>query len=75
VSSAPGARAKPVSIEFTIPSRARVCKFIGKGKDLNIAAKAVGPATFVHDGDASSIVAEVNLANTLELIPESEVAH
>lgn len=73
VSRVPGAPAKPVSIEFTIPSGGEVCKFVGTGKDLNIPAEEVGPATFAHNGHASSIVAEVNLANTLEMIPESEV--
>jgi len=74
VSSVPEIPATPVSIEFTIPSGRKVCKLIGIGKDLNIPPEQVGPATFTHDGHASSIVAEVNLANTLELIPESKVA-
>jgi hypothetical protein len=73
VSFIPGVPGKPVSIRFSIPSESKVCKFIGPGKDLNIPPEDVGPATFAHDGHASSLVAEANLANTLELIPESAV--
>ena len=74
VSPTAGVPAKPVSIQFTIPARRKVCKHIGAGKDLNMLPENVGPATFAHNGHALSIVAEVNLASTLEMIPESEVA-
>ena len=62
-----------MSIVFTIPSQSKVCKFIGEGQDLNIQPEDVGPASFAHNGHASSIVAEANLASTLELVPASEV--
>ena len=74
VSPAPGIPAKPVSIQFTIPSGRKVCKVVGEGKDLNMLPENVGPATFAHNGHALSIVAEVNLASTMEMIPESEGA-
>jgi len=74
VSPATGVPAKPVSIQFTILPGRKVCKLIGAGKDLNMLPENVGPATFAHNGHALSIVAEVNLASTLEVIPESEVS-
>ena len=74
VLSAPGASGKTVSMKITIPPGRKVCKLVGLGKDLDMPADEVGPATFVHDGHAFSIVADVNLGGTLDLIPESGAA-
>lgn len=74
VSRVPGASGESVAIEFTIPPGRKVCKLIGTGKDLSMPVEEVGPATFAYNGRARSVVCEVNLAGTLEMIPESDVA-
>jgi hypothetical protein len=70
VSRASAVSGRPVSIRFVIPPKAKICKLVGADKDLSIPVEEVGPATFAYKGEATSVVAEVNLAGTLELVPE-----
>jgi len=73
VSPVAGVSARVVSLEFTIPSERSVCKLVGLGKDVSMAANEVGSAVFRHNGLDGSITADANLvqASTLDLIAES----
>jgi hypothetical protein len=76
VSPIVGTSVKPLAIYFGIPSRTRVCKFVGPGKDVSIPVDQVGSATFRHSGPADSIKADANLIkeSTLDLVPEGNGA-
>ncbi|HXX44991.1 MAG TPA: carboxypeptidase-like regulatory domain-containing protein [Candidatus Acidoferrales bacterium] len=76
VSPAAGVEAKTVSISFTVPAAQKICKYVGRGKDLNIPPDQVGSASFHFNGIDGSIDGDVNLAreSALELVPDSTVA-
>jgi hypothetical protein len=65
---------EPVSLRIVVPSRKRVYKVVGPGKDVNLPGSAVESATFVHNGKAESIRVEADLsyATTLDVIAETE---
>ncbi len=69
-----GTRVEAVSLRVVVPSRRRVFKVVGPGKDVNLPGSAVESATFVHNGKAESIRVEADLAyaTTLDVIPETE---
>jgi hypothetical protein len=63
-----------VSLRIVVPSRKRVYKDVGPGKDVNLPGSAVESATFVHNGKAESMRVEADLAyaTTLDVIAETE---
>lgn len=69
-----GTRAEPVSLEIVVPSRRRVYKVVGPGKDVDLPDSAVESATFVHNGKQESISVEADLshATTLDVILETD---
>jgi hypothetical protein len=69
-----GTQVEPVSLRIVVPSRKRVYKVVGPGKDVNLPGSAVESATFVHNGKAESIRVEADLsyATTLDVIAETE---
>ncbi len=69
-----GTQVEAVSLRIVVPSRRRVFKVVGPGKDVNLPGSAVDSATFVHNGKAESIRVEADLsyATTLDVIPETE---
>ena len=69
-----GTQVEAVSLKIVVPSRRRVYKVVGPGKDVNLPGLAVESATFVHNGNAESIRVEADLAyeTTLDVVPETE---
>jgi hypothetical protein len=69
-----GTQVGAISLKIVVPSRKRVYKVVGPGKDVNLPSSAVESATFVHNGKAESIRVEADLsyATTLDVIPETE---
>jgi hypothetical protein len=69
-----GAQVEAVSLRIVVPSRRRVYKVVGPGKDVNLPVLAVESATFVHNGKAESMRIEADLAyaTTLDVIAETE---
>ena len=69
-----GTQVEAVSLKIVVPSRGRIYKVVGPGKDVNLPGLAVESATFVHNGKAESIRIEADLAyaTTLDVIPETE---
>ena len=70
-----GTHVEAVSLRIVVPSRKRVYKVVGPGKDVNLPGSAVESATFVHNGKTESIRVEADLsyATTLDVIPETEI--
>jgi hypothetical protein len=68
-----GANVDPVSINFTIPARRTIFKFVGPGKDVSIPAALIESAVFSHSGMPASINADANLSkqSSLDVIPQS----
>ena len=69
-----GTQVEAVSLKIVVPSRGRIYKVVGPGKDVNLPGLAVESATFVHNGKEESIRVEADLAyaTTLDVIPETE---
>jgi hypothetical protein len=69
-----GTQVEAVSLRIVVPSRRRVYKVVGPGKDVNLPSSAVESATFVHNGRAESIRVEADLAHatTLDVISDTE---
>jgi hypothetical protein len=69
-----GTQLEAISLRIVVPSRGRVYKVVGPGKDVNLPGSAVESATFVHNGKAESMMVEADLshATTLDVIPETE---
>jgi hypothetical protein len=67
-----GARGKTVVLSVKVPARGRVVKIVGRGKDVNLSAGAVGWAKFVYNGDEGEVKVDANLAKEtmLDVVPE-----
>ena len=69
-----GTQGEVASLRIVVPSRRRVYKVVGPGKDVNLPVLGVESATFVHNGKAESMRVEADLAyaTTLDVIAETE---
>jgi len=70
-----GAKARPVSLSFTIPAGESVVKLVGQGKDIQMPVESIGSATFTHGGpqDAIHVDAHLSRESTLDVISGSTV--
>jgi hypothetical protein len=66
----PGAKARAVSLSFTIPAGGSILKLVGEGKDIEMPVESIGSATFTHDGphDAVRVDAHLSRESTLDVI-------